>query len=258
MDSAVRRFVLDGRIVWTMTTIGYIRYTLNLVTWLRTVAKVPWTLCIICCDKEAEAFFRRENIPYISWNEPGRRTQDGMAAFGTPSFERCNKQKLAILEWFARNYAACGIEHSLYLDGDIVVRKDPWPLLLKRFDETKVNMLFQCECFNAEAHEDEANCGIICSGVIVSHHVPEQVNLYTWEKDLWEVSEKQDQPFIAKRLISTDIPFAMLSRRDFGNGMWQKSGKWKDYDWCLLHYNYFVSGTKRTAMRKENHWLVQH
>lgn len=257
MDSAVNRFVLDGRIVWTMTTIGYIRYTLNLVTWLRTVAKVPWTLCIVCCDKESEAFFRRENIPYVSWNEPGRRTQDGMAAFGTPSFEKCNKQKLAILEWFASRYAASSIEYSLYLDGDIVVRKDPWPLLLKRFSELEVNMLFQCECFNVDSHEDEANCGVICSGVIASRHVStEQAKVYTWEKDLWEATEKQDQPFIAKRLASTATPFGMLSRRDFGNGMWQKSRRWTDYDWCLLHYNYFVSGTKRTAMRKENHWLV--
>ena len=256
MDSAVNKFVSKGCIVWTMTTSGYTWYTLNLYTWLKTVAKVPWTLCIICCDDAAEAFFRRQQIPYVSWKEPGRRVQDGMAAFGTPSFEKCNKQKVSILEWFTKSYSTCGIEHSLYLDGDIVVRKDPWPLLLKRFGETKVNMLFQCECFNVESHEDEANCGVICSGVIAAKHSPEQANLYTWEKDLWELSEKQDQPFIAKRLEATATPFGMLSRRDFGNGAWQKSGKWKDDDWCLLHYNYFVSGSKRTAMKAENHWLV--
>ena len=253
--SAVNRFVLDGRIVWTMTTSGYTRYTLNLLTWLRTVAKVPWTLCIVCCDDGAEAFFRRHQIPYVSWKEPGRRVQDGMAAFGTPSFEKCNKQKLSMLEWFSKNYSSCGITHSLYLDGDIVVRKDVWPLLLKRFEETKVNILFQCECFTVDSHEDQANCGVICSGVIATHHSSGS-NLYTFEHALWEASEKQDQPYIAKRLELTATPFAMLSRRDFGNGAWQKSGKWRDYDWCLLHYNYFVSGSKRTAMQKENHWII--
>lgn len=254
--TAIQRFVLNESIVWTMTTSGYTKYTLNLYTWLKTVANVPWTLCIVCCDDASEAFFRRQNIPCVSWKDAGRRVQHGMAAFGTQSFEKCNKQKLAILEWFARNYSASGIKYSLYLDGDIVVRKDPWPLLLKRFEDLGVNMLFQCECFNADSHEDEANCGIICSGVIASHHVPEQANLYTWEKDLWEVSEKQDQPFIARRLQSTATPFGMLSRRVFGNGAWQKSGRWRDDDWCLLHYNYFVSGSKRTAMQKENHWII--
>lgn len=257
MDAgSIQRFVLNESIVWTMTTSGYIKYTLNLVTWLRTVAKVPWTLCIVCCDRESEAFFRRENIPCIFWNEPGRRV-DGMAAFGTPSFEKCNKQKLSILDWFANRYAEAEIKYSLYLDGDIVVRKDPWPLILKRFEELDVNILFQCECFNVDSHEDEANCGIICSGVIASRHTPGS-NLYTWEKELWEASEKQDQPFIAKRLRLTATPFGMLSRRGFGNGAWQKSGRWRDDDWCLIHYNYFVSGSKRAAMQKENHWLVQH
>ena len=85
----VKRFVKDGRIAWTMTTVGYTKYTLNLSQWLTTIAKVPWTLCVVCCDKESEAFFRREKVPYISWNgERVKRTQDGMAAFGTTAFEK--------------------------------------------------------------------------------------------------------------------------------------------------------------------------
>lgn len=254
--SAVNKFVLNGCIVWTMTTSGYTWYTLNLVTWLRTVAKVPWTPCVICCDDASEAFFRRQQIPYVSWKEPGRRAQDGMAAFGTPSFEKCNKQKLTILEWFATRYESCGIVHSLYLDGDIVVRKDPWPLILADF-ATDVNILFQCDCDNADAHADGVNCGNACSGVIATRHVSvEQANLYTWDLDLWNSVARQDQPFIVRRLASTATPFRLLSRRDFGNGIWQKSGRWKEYDWCLLHYNFLVSSSKRTAMKAENHWLV--
>jgi len=182
-----------------------------------------------------------------------------MAAFGTPSFEKCNQQKLAILEWFARNYSAHGIEYSLYLDGDIVVRKDPWPLLLAEFLPLRgledANLLFQCDCCN-DNHEDKFHCGTICSGVIACRHVAGQEALYTFDKELWNSTARQDQPFIAKRLEITGTPFKMLSRKDFGNGIWQKTGKWKDYDWCLLHYNYLVSSTKKTAMKKENHWLV--
>lgn len=254
-SSALTKFVSNGRIVWTMTTSGYTWYTLNLYTWLRTVAKVPWTLCIVCCDEGSEAFFRRQQIPFVSWKEPGRRSQDGMAAFGTPSFEKCNKQKLAILEWFASRYAAYGIEYSLYLDGDIVVRKDPWPLLIEAFN--KENILFQCDCDNADAHEDGVKCGNACSGVIATRHVSvNQANLYTWDLDLWNAVAKQDQPYIVRRLTSTSTPFKMLTRREFGNGVWQKSGKWKEDDWCLLHYNFLVSSSKRTAMKAENHWLV--
>jgi hypothetical protein len=236
-----------------MTTIGYTKYTLNLYTWLTTVAKVPWTLCIVCCDKESEMFFRRENVPYVSWSM-GTRTQVGMAAFGTIAFEKCNHQKLLILEWFAKFYSVCGIEHSLYLDGDIVVRRDPWPLLLPEFSSE--NILFQCDCFNDTDHVD---CGVICSGVIATRHVSEsQANLYTFDADLWEKTAKQDQPFIAKRLEFTSTPFKIISRRLFGNGTWQKSGQWKNDDWCLLHYNYLVSSTKKSAMKKAGHWLVMY
>jgi len=249
--NTVKPFTKEGRIVWTMTTSGYVRYTMNLVRWLE-VAKVPWTLCVVCCDDDCEKIFRRQKIPCVSWRgDKVRRPQAGMAAFGTPSFEKCNQQKLAILEWFAKNYAACGIEYSLYLDGDIIVQKDPWPLL--QFTE---NILFQCDCFNPDDHEDGVGCECICSGVIATRHTSvEQAGLYTFEAELWESVSKQDQPFIASRLISTGTPYKILNRRQFGNGAWQKSGKWRDNNWCLIHYNYYVSGTKRTAMKQENHWL---
>ena len=80
----VKEFVFapTSQITWTMTTAGYVKYTLNLVTWLKK-AGVPWTLCVICCDPESERFFRRERVPCVLWKEEGvgRRTQDGMAAF---------------------------------------------------------------------------------------------------------------------------------------------------------------------------------
>lgn len=251
----VARFVKDGRIVWTMTTVGYVKYTLNLSYWLTTIAKVPWTLCVVCCDKESEAFFRREKIPYLSWNgDRVKRTQDGMAAFGTSAFEKCNRQKLSILEWFCLNYSACGITHSLYLDGDIVVRKDPWPLMLPLFNDT--NLLFQCDCYNNVNHGPENNCRNICSGVIATRHAPGQEALYKWESELWEKVSKQDQPFIGSRLESTEAPYTILERRLFGNGAWMKAGTWKEEDWCLLHYNYLVSGSKRTALKENGHWII--
>lgn len=251
----VKRFVKDGRIAWTMTTVGYTKYTLNLSQWLTTIAKVPWTLCVVCCDKESEAFFRREKVPYISWNgERVKRTQDGMAAFGTTAFEKCNRQKLSILEWFCLNYSACGITHSMYLDGDIVVKKDPWPLLVSKFND--VSLLFQCDCSIPLEHEYGFNCKNICSGFIATQHEPGQEALYKWESELWEKVLKQDQPFIVKRLDVINIPYQILERRQFGNGVWVKGGEWKDGNWCLLHYNYLVSSSKRTALKENGHWIV--
>jgi hypothetical protein len=260
----LKEFVYEGQITWTMTTIGYVKYTLNLVTWL-VKSKVPWKLCVICCDPQSEAFFRREKVPCVLWKEEGvgRRTQDGMAAFSTPSFSICNRDKILLLHWFAENYGLIGTTKSLYLDGDIVVQKDPWPLLdtvLKEIPQSEANLAFQCDCFNALDHGGGLiceGCNSPCSGVILTRHVsPSQANIYEWEKDLWVKCDSMDQPYITKMMELTGTKYKILGRRQFGNGMWQKSGVWKDGDWTLLHYNYLVSGSKRTHMKNAEHWLI--
>jgi len=254
-------FVHDGNIVWTMTTKGYTKYTLNLFQWLKTKATVKWNLCIVCCDMESHLFFRRELIPHVVWkyDVKPRKTQDCMAAFGTPSFEVCNRDKVLILEWFCLNFKDLGLKNSLYLDGDIVVQKDPWPLILPLFLADGTNLLFQCDCNNGIEHTD---CGVICSGVIATRHVSvSQGKLYEWDDALWNASCRQDQLYIGAKIAAgpEKWPFRILSRRLFGNGGWQKAGAWeKDNDWCLLHYNQYISGSKRSAMQKAGHWLIPH
>lgn len=243
----VKLFVYEGRITWTMTTIGYIKYTLNLVTWLRRV--VPWKLCIICCDAESELFFRRQQIPCVLYK---KRTIDGMAAFGTPSFSTFNTYKLELLKWFSENYDL-GYEKSLYIDGDIVVQRDPWPLL----DEVLLGeetLAFQCDCETEDEHFD---CRTICSGVIYTRHVSKgQGKIYEFDKDRWSKSCSMDQNYISGSLTLYSVPFKILDRRQFGNGTWLRGGQWKDGNWTLLHYNFLVSGTKRTIMQENGHWLI--
>lgn len=259
---SIAKFVSNGNITWTMTTIGYVKYTLNLVTWLRKIG-VPWLLCVICFDPESEAFFRREQIHCIQWKEGVRRTQDGMAAFGTPSFELCNRQKLSVLKWFALNYARLGIRNSLYLDGDIVIQRDPWPLFKTVLDKgCSENIFFQCDCSNDEEHTGEEfsdGCASPCSGVILTRHVDtSQANIYEINTDVWKAAGAMDQYYIMKTLALTNTPYKILGRRQFGNGVWQKSGRWKDGNWTLLHYNYMVSSTKRTEMKKAEHWIINY
>ena len=247
VSEAVKRFVHEGRITWTMTTIGYIKYTLNLVTWLQR-AGVPWRLCVICCDAESELFFRRQQIPCVFYK---KRTIDGMAAFGTPSFSTFNMYKVELLKWFSENYDL-GYHKSLYIDGDIVIQKDPWPLL----DEVLLGeeIAFQCDCETEDEHFD---CRTICSGVIATRHVSkDQGKIYEFDKERWSRSCSMDQGFIARGLELYSVPFKILDRRQFGNGTWLRGGQWRDGNWTLLHYNFLVSGVKRAEMKRNEHWLI--
>jgi hypothetical protein len=248
----VEPFLHEGRIVWTMTTNGYKLYTFNLLKSI-LAAKVPWKLCIICCDAESYMFFKREGIPAVVWQaRPSRRApQTSVAAFGTNEFKIWNRVKIDLLRWFA---TSCVAEWSLYLDGDIVVRRDPWPSLLS--DNSGCDLLFQCDCGNAVDHPG-GTCKNICSGVIATRHRgAEQALLYTMDERLWTSVLEQDQPYIAARLVETETPFLTLPRPLFGNGEWQKGGAWRGHDWILLHYNFRVGDTKKAAMKKDGHWRV--
>jgi len=183
----IQPFVKDKRVVWTMTTSGYKLYTLNLRKWLQQIAKVPWTLCIICCDEDSHVFFRREGVPCIRYKDPAvkRPGQIGLAPFGSNEFKIWNRIKIDLLRWFCTQP---DLDWSLYLDGDIVVKRDPWPEL----QDLSGNLFFQCDCGHGENH---VACQTICSGVIATRHIsPSQAELYEFDPALWKASLEQDQP----------------------------------------------------------------
>lgn len=254
----IKEFVKEGRVTWTMTTNGYKYYTLNLLTWLK---KTNTKLAIVCCDKESELFFRREGYPCIRFQITRNVKQQsllrrevaqlGLAAFGTEEFKLWNRAKVDILRWIAENAASLGIKQSLYLDGDIVVARDPW-------EGYEGGLAFQCDCENVNEHTAETSCRAPCTGVIFADHTVENrlVELYTLKEDMWKDAKEQDQPYITNQLISLQIPFTVLPRALYGNGKWQMSKKWRADPWILLHYNYRVGDTKKLAMRADGHWII--
>jgi len=249
----IATFVKEGKIVWTMTTWGYKFYTLNLLKWLKTEANVRWTLCIICCDKESWDFFRRERIPCVLWKTLQKNTDSSVTPFGCNHFRTLNRVKLEILDWFSEQAEEL-CDYSLYLDGDIVVQKDPWQYILPILQIYPY--AFQCDCSHLEEHTPETPCKAPCSGVIATNHSASVKGLYKMDEALWDASEGQDQPYITTRLNMLDIPYTTLNRSKFGNGIWQQSLRWNQEPWVLLHYNHRVGDTKKNAMKHFHHWKV--
>jgi hypothetical protein len=235
-----------------MTTNGYKFYTLNLIAFLKEVAKVPWRLCVICCDSESYSYFRREGIPCVAYQSE-HKGQRAIAAFGTDDFARWNRKKVELLHWFAKESAGLGITKTLYLDGDIVVQRDPWAFLEAEWAQGAPDYLFQCDCVGKEDHE---GCGVICSGVIAQRITGSMDTLYEFVPEEWLAAERQDQPYIGRRLKTLGIPYKTLKRSLWGNGHWQKGEGWRGIPWVLLHYNYRVGDTKKAAMKTFGHWRI--
>ena len=246
-------FVKEGKIAWTMTTNGYKFYTLNLIKSLREVAKVPWNLCVICFDIECFLFFRRERIPSVLWRKGGK-SQVIAAAFGTEDFSRLNKIKVELLLWFS---VCKEIRETMYIDGDIVIRRDPF-VVLEDIVGGAQKILFQCDCATMEDH---SGCGNACTGFIVERKSPAGESLlskvYEFDSADWDSADKQDQPYVGNRMKKFGVPYDTLPRHLFGNGTWQKSGAWKkDSSWVLLHYNHRIGAGKKAAMKNDGHWRL--
>ena len=253
----LRAYVSEGCLTWTMTTNGYKLYTWNLYLWCQRACV---KLCILCADTESSMFFRREGVPCILLDGAKSSKQMSVSAFGSADFSRWNRVKLDLLAQIANAAKDAGILRSLYLDGDIVMKENPWPVLKTCFEATSATLLFQCDCSHDKEHTIEEPCSAACTGVIACNHMQEQDNiqwLYSFVQEEWSAAQQQDQPYIQKRLERPLAPrAAVLPRREFGNGMWQKSNQWKDGSWILLHYNYRVGDTKKGAMRADGHWQL--
>lgn len=248
---SIKSFVtVDGRCTWTMTTNGYKYYTLNLLVWLRDIAKVPWKFLIVCCDSESLAFFRREGIPCVGYKAQEQKGQQQISGFGTDSFAKWNRKKMELFQWFCGPEArSVNIRESLYLDGDIVVREDPWPVLSK----VEGGIVCQCDCVGQENHSD---CGALCSGVVLLRHTKCNPDVFQVVQEEWIAADRQDQPYIRNRIAKLGEPLRTLDRSLFGNGHWQMSKLWKTTPWILLHYNYRVGDTKKAAMKVDGHWKI--
>jgi hypothetical protein len=248
---AVKKFLTqEGTLTWTMTTNGYKFYTLNLVVWLRDIAKVPWRLLIVCCDAESLSFFKREGIPCVGYKADTQKGQIRISDFGSDAFAKWNLKKLEIFKWLCTESETLGLRESLYVDGDIVIQKDPWPVL----KGVEGGLAFQCDCSHTEAHLD---CEAVCTGFVLCRHGQFNPDLFTVVKEDW-IPADTDQGYIRKRLGKLGVAFRTLNRHQFGNGPWQKSGIWKTEPnvWVMLHYNYRVGDTKKAAMKTDGHWKI--
>lgn len=280
-SNSVKGFIQDNTLTWTMTTIGYVYYTWNLYVSLKPFCK----LMIVCCDKESYTFFRREGIPCVLWNESGTSfnglsfssllSSKSVASFGTEQFKVFNHMKLDLLKWIDSIWREAGFEKSLYLDGDIVCKRDPWSHINLEIsthspeDSTskcrsaaiemkplETSLVFQCDCDHTQEHIG-TQCNAPCSGVIAHDHAKQSFQeLYTFEKELWKTSLEQDQVYIQNRLKMLSMPYGTLPRSLYGNGKIQMSGLWKQQDWVLLHYNFRIGLSKKLGMKKDGNWLI--
>lgn len=229
----------SGTLVWTLTTNGYKYLTLNLVRHLERV-KVPWRLMIVCADRASFRFFQTEGIPSVLYPNYLQETSR-MLVFETKPFQDINRIKLDILHKFAQ---APEIQTCIYLDGDVVVFRDFVSDILERLNQTP--LLFQCDDFDPQTHKG------ICTGFLAFRHGAEKGVFALTDMAVWR-ERPEDQVYVAKMLEKNTIPFTLLPRNLYPNGVFVKGRPEEAY---LLHYNHIVGNTKVIQMRATKQWII--
>lgn len=239
----VTKFLYEGCLVWTLTTSGYKFFTLNLYRHLQA-AKVPWKLAIICADVPSYRFFINDGVPCILYTKAQRESLGRQLIFGTKPFQEINLVKLDILGHFAKQSA---IEKCIYLDGDIVVKRDFLPDITARLDETP--LLFQCD--ESEKGECSLPCRNCCTGIIAWKHSHDMGIFSVHDRALWN-SAPEDQRWVNTQLKMREIAYRTLPRDLYPNGVFVE----EQPEFLILHYNHLVGPTKIFKMKKHGHWII--
>lgn len=251
-------------VVFTVTTNGYKYLTWNLWLSLQKLS-LPWTLSIVCLDKESHRFFSQiANIPSFVLPEVFLQLQGDttkVACHGTGDFNRITKLKLSAFTYFLKNPT---IERLLYLDSDIVIFRDPVPYLEKTLTQEK-SLWFQCDEHNPEftCSLEQRGCGNCCTGVIgfwlgTSDLRNQYLNLVSCNESLWKTcKENNDQEYIQKQLQQYSISYTTFPRSFFPNGSFLRNDYWKSLpEPFLLHFNFIVGGNKQRVMKSKGFWYV--
>lgn len=238
-----------GSFVFTLTSNGYKLLTLNLVRQLQAL-NVPWTLCIICADKESYLFFSREGIPCRRVETPLANFGAQLSPFGSKQFQTLNRMKLALLSECIENSA---INVGVYLDGDIAMYRDFLPDIEERLVSGSP-FLFQCD---EQSRKDcSGACPNFCTGFIAWRKgaSAEPFTLSAADKELWEKTP-EDQVFVNTKMRALGHSFSSLPRALYPNGMFASLTGIKDTAF-LLHYNYLVGAMKQKKMKANGDWII--
>jgi len=248
-------------IVWiTLINKGYLRFTQNFLESMKR-NKCIFPLIVYCLDNEcAIALKNYPNVTCISAN-PFIRGQmnKGLTVWKSIEYKRIVFSKLDAIKYTLDlpEYKDFSVG---YIDTDIILFKDPTPIMLKALAENpEATVISQCDEEYTQC-SNNVKCPNICSGVIVFRQSFITKSLLNYsERDI--ITNLTDQHFLAVQFKKLNISYLTIHKNIFMNGAFpgvRMDGhvlKIPD-EAVLLHYNYMIGSFKEHYMKKNFMWLI--
>jgi len=181
-----------------------------------------------------------------------------LTTWDTIDYKRIVFAKLDAIQYTMDEYKDSPIG---YIDTDIIVFKDPTPIMLEAMKQNPEHTVFsQCDesIENTPECTSRTKCPNLCSGVIVFKPALSSMFRYS-EKDI--MSFYTDQHFLCSLFNKLNVKYLTISKNIFLNGShpgvrMDKKPLVIPKTAALLHYNYMIGSDKESNMRRNGMWYV--
>tara|TARA_B100000282_G_C31656051_1_gene455329 strand:+ start:86 stop:775 length:690 start_codon:yes stop_codon:yes gene_type:complete len=223
----------------TFTNEGYIDYTYNLLQSIKE-NKIDLNLKIYTLDKPSHNFFseRHDNVVLFEKNDfPETLLKQSDKNFGNLMIVKFNLIYLELLK----------NDNVLYLDGDIVIKKNITEYLDTYSNESEI-------IFQNDLRPSKPDLINVCAGFMYITSNENTKKFFKPEKKLirkFNRYKTHDQTYINKN--KNKFTYSMLPLDDFPNGAHYYQ-HYENLDPYLIHFNYVIGEKKRSLMIKHGEW----
>tara|TARA_B100001250_G_scaffold13960_1_gene12222 strand:- start:40051 stop:40758 length:708 start_codon:yes stop_codon:yes gene_type:complete len=226
----------------TFTNQGYVEYTINLINSI-IKNKIQINLTVFTVDEESQNYLKNYPVQVKSLKESFMQTNE-FVDFHSKDFGYMMLYKFEMIyKSLLEN------EYVLYIDGDIVIKKNIIEYLLNEIGHK--DMLIQ-----NDHNPDKPNTINLCAGFMfiksnkktLNYFDPKNVDI----KKLVNYSH-HDQTYLNKN--RNQFNFGILPLEKFSNGpyFYNNNG---NYEPNLIHFNFLVGDKKKDRIKEFNEWYL--
>ena len=229
----------------TFTSAGYVNLTQNLCSSM-SANKVDYKLNIFCLDEKSlnhNFGISSNNIDFTRSNI-NNAPEDEIADFYSDQFIDMMYRKFEIISLSLSKF-----ENVLYIDGDIVIKKDFLNVLLNKFKNKDI-------VFQDDRRPSKPNVVNVCAGFMLiraNSKMKAFFDIKDIPKRLFHRYKTHDQTYINKN--KSKFNYSMLPLDDFPNGP-RFYNNFDNLDPYLIHFNYLSGEKKIDIMKKHSEWYL--
>lgn len=248
-------------LIWiTIINKGYINYTRNFLRSME-IHGISFTLIVYCLDKDTMNNLEPyKNVVCLDASYFIKGTLDpSFSQWGMISYKSLVFSKLDALKYSLNLCKKYNIHLLSYIDTDIIVLKDPTPIILAAFNEHfNMDIIHQCD-ETIQICSNSSYCPAMSTGVIAlrTSKLPDSIFEYCSDNIIDNMS---DQHYLIHRIDEVGIQRMSINKYIFLNGIFPNLTTPNflilPESASLIHFNCMIGNEKEESMKLKGMWFI--